>query len=129
MSGARFGHVGLTCVDVDATECFYSRYFGFVRDSELLLGETRLVFISAGDIVFELFAGVGAPDLTQTGSGPESPGFRHLALQVPDVCRILADLGEATEITHGPFDLSEHGLSPQIVWIRDPDGRILELYE
>jgi glyoxylase I family protein len=124
-----FGHVGLNCRDVSATERFYSRYFGFGRDTEVSIGETRLVFISSGDVVLELFEAEGNEPLSQDATGPTSPGFRHLAIRVDDVGAVLAALAGEAEITQGPLDLSEHGLSPAIVWLRDPDGRILEIYQ
>jgi glyoxylase I family protein len=128
-TGVKFGHVGLNCIDVDATERFYSLYFGFTRDNEITLNNTRLVFISSGDVVFELFEAKGADALHQGATGPEAPGFRHLAIQVDSVAAILASLDGEADITQGPLDLSGYGLSAAIVWLRDPDGRILELYE
>lgn len=125
----KFGHVGLNCIDVETTERFYSRFFGFGRDNEITLGDKRLVFISAGDVVFELFESNGAPALAQDATGPTAPGFRHLALQVNDVPTVLAAVEGEAEITLGPLDLSGHGLSAAIAWIRDPDGRILEIYQ
>ncbi|MDU0458350.1 MAG: VOC family protein [Geobacteraceae bacterium] len=125
----RFGHVGLNCVDVEATERFYSDFFGFRRDNEILLGDKRLVFISSGDVVFELFEAKGFPADSGDATGPTEPGFRHLALQVDDVAAVLAALGGEAEITQGPLDLSGYGLSDAIAWLRDPDGRILEIYQ
>lgn len=123
-----FGHVGLNCCDVEVTESFYSRLLGFRREKVVQLGEKRLVFIAAGDVVLELFAAAGAPQL-ETGTGPTTPGFRHLALQVEDVATVLTAVAGEAEITLGPLDLSKEGLSPAIVWLRDPDGRILEIYQ
>lgn len=123
-----FGHVGLNCCDVEATERFYTRLLGFRREKVVRLGEKRLVFIAAGDVVLELFTAEGAPP-RETGTGPTTPGFRHLALRVKDVATILTALAGEAEITLGPLDLSKEGLSPAMAWLRDPDGRILEIYE
>lgn len=124
----KFGHVGLNCLDVERTERFYSRYFGFTRDREIMLGDKKLIFISSGNVVFELFAANGAP-LSHAGTGPIAPGFRHLAIQVADVAALLAKVAGEAETTLGPLDLSEQGLSTAIAWLRDPDGRILEIYQ
>jgi glyoxylase I family protein len=123
------GHVGLNCLDVDATERFYSRFFGFRRETELTLGDNRLVFISAGDVVFELFEAQVAASSPQDATGPTAAGFRHLALQVNDVVAVLASMEGAAELTQGPLDLTSHGLSAAVAWLRDPDGRILEIYQ
>jgi len=125
----KFGHVGLNCLDVEATERFYARFFGFSRDHEIMLGDNRLVFVSSGDVVFELFGAKGRQTPAQDATGPTVSGFRHLALQVDDVATILAAVEGVAEITQGPLDLSEYGLSSAIAWLRDPDGRILEIYQ
>ncbi len=127
--GIQFGHVGLNCLDVETTERFYSRFLGFRRDTEIKLGDNRLVFISSGDVVLELFEANGASELMPGATGPTTTGFRHFAIKVSDVAAILADITGMAEITQGPLDLSEYGLSAVIAWLRDPDGRILEIYE
>lgn len=133
MTGANnrisFGHVGLNCLDVQATESFYSRFFGFNRDREIIIGDQKLIFISSGKVTFELFEATGAVELLHDATGPTVPGFRHLALCVDDVAEVLSAIAGEAEITMGPIDLSEYGLSQAIAWLRDPDGRILEIYQ
>lgn len=125
----KFGHIALNCLDVRLTERFYSRFFGFSRDRDVTIGDNKLIFISSGDVTFELFEGNVQADVPQTPTGSSDDGFRHLAVRVSDVESILSAIAGEAEITQGPLDLSGYGLSSTVVWLRDPDGRILELYQ
>lgn len=123
-------HVGLNCSDPVATERFYTRYFGFARDRILFPGEQQIVFLRSGEFCLELFRAEGNfPAPPPVKDGPTYTGFRHLAFRVADLDAALREIGTDTEITLGPLDLSEQGLSGRIVWLRDPDGRIVELCE
>jgi len=80
--------------------------------------------------MLELFAakdGVNVP--TPEQDGPSGPGFRHLALEVDSVDKILFEMGPAARISMGPVDLSPDNPGWRIVWIRDPEENILELYQ
>jgi glyoxylase I family protein len=58
--------------------------------------------------------------------GPTHPGFRHLAFKVDDVDKKLASMTNV-EITLGPLDFDDFIPGWRTVWIRDPDGRIVEI--
>lgn len=137
MAGLRWSHVGLNCTDQKTTEEFYTRYFGFTRARVVDLGEARIVFLRKGDAYLELFAAgaveparaaPGVPPAVAGGDGPQAPGrMRHLAFQTDSVDAFLADLGDAAEVTLGPLDFDDFICGWRTVWVRDPDGVIVEV--
>lgn len=124
-----WSHVGLNCVDQKTTEDFYTRYFGFSRARVVDLGESRIVFLRKGDAYLELFAADTEPAGTAPGGdGPQAPGrMRHLAFQTDSVDAFLAELGDAAEVTLGPLDFDDFICGWRTVWVRDPDGVIVEV--
>ncbi|MEU5808319.1 VOC family protein [Streptomyces sp. NPDC059650] len=131
-----WSHVGLNCADQKATEEFYTRYFGFSRARVVDLGESQIVFLRRGDAYLELFASgtgpartaPGGPPSAAGGDGPQEPGrMRHLAFQTDSVDAFLAELGDAAEVTLGPLDFDDFICGWRTVWVRDPDGVIVEV--
>lgn len=124
----RFSHLALNCRDPLATERFYRDHFGFERARVIPLGDDQIVFLRSGDVYLELFraegeAGTPRPD----GDGPHTPGPRHLAFQVDDVDAKLAQMGDGAEVTFGPLDFDDFIPGWRTVWLRDPDGNIVEI--
>ncbi|MFF4447570.1 VOC family protein [Streptomyces sp. NPDC001502] len=128
-AGLRWSHVGLNCTDQKTTEEFYTRYFGFARARVVDLGETQIVFLRKGDAYLELFAaGETGPARPANDDGPQAPGrMRHLAFQTDSVDAFLAELGDAAEVTLGPLDFDDFICGWRTVWVRDPDGVIVEV--
>ncbi|AYV26716.1 VOC family protein [Streptomyces sp. CJ_13] len=123
-----WSHVGLNCADQKTTEEFYTRYFGFSRARVVDLGESRIVFLRKGDAYLELFAADAAPAGAAHEDGPQAPGrMRHLAFQTDSVDAFLASLGDAAEVTLGPLDFDDFICGWRTVWVRDPDGVIVEV--
>ncbi|MET9884109.1 VOC family protein [Streptomyces sp. NPDC006430] len=131
-----WSHVGLNCTDQKTTEEFYTRYFGFARARVVDLGEAQIVFLRKGDAYLELFAAGTEPtrqapeDPTAVagGDGPQTPGrMRHLAFQTDSVDAFLAELGDAADVTLGPLDFDDFICGWRTVWVRDPDGVIVEV--
>lgn len=121
-------HVALSCKDPLLTEQFYSSYFGFKRARVILLGATQIVFIKSGDIYLELFQSKGESGLSAfEADGPTYPGLRHIAFQVENVDKKLAEMGPDVHITLGPLDFNDFIPGWRSVWISDPDGNIVEV--
>lgn len=53
--------------------------------------------------------------------------MRHLAFQTDSVDGFLATLGDAAEVTLGPLDFDDFICGWRTVWVRDPDGVIVEV--
>ena len=127
MSKASFAHVGLSCKDIDATVAFYSRHFGFHVAREIPLGSDKIVFLKLGEVYLELFTASGdAPEVFEK-DGPAYPGYRHMAFTVDSVDGMIESLGAATEVTLGPLSFDDFIPGWRTAWIKDPDGRIVEI--
>ncbi|MEV7418895.1 VOC family protein [Streptomyces sp. NPDC089919] len=124
----RWSHVGLNCTDQKVTEEFYTRWFGFARARVVDLGASQIVFLRKGDAYLELFPADAEPARAAVDDGPRTPGrMRHLAFQTDSVDAFLADLGDGAEVTLGPLDFDDFVCGWRTVWVRDPDGVIVEV--
>lgn len=124
-----FSHVALSCQDLNATERFYAKHFGFKRARVIPLGgDDRIVFLKSGDVYLELFGAEGErPAPAVAADGPHYPGVRHLAFQVDDVDAKLAAMGDDARVTLGPMDFDAFIPGWRTVWLSDPDGTIVEV--
>ncbi len=128
MSWIKFAHVALSCRDIDRIERFYTAHFGFHRARVIPLGETKVVYIRAGDVWMELFQAEGEPPVGPfTGDGPHYPGLRHVAFQVDDVDAKLRALGDEVKVTLGPMSFDDFIPGWRTVWVADPEGNIVEI--
>ncbi|WP_461131061.1 VOC family protein [Spirosoma aerophilum] len=132
MASMVFSHIALSCIDPAKTEQFYTDYFGFHRSRAIPLGEgNEIVFLKNSESVYlELFKAegerpTGTPDAV--ADGPHYAGVRHLAFQVDDVDAAVSALGDAAVITLGPLDFSDFITGWKTVWLKDPDGNIVEI--
>ena len=124
----RWSHVGLNCRDQKTTEEFYTRCFGSTRARVVELGDSEIFFLRKGDAYLELFAAAAGPATTAQGDGPDRAGaMRHLAFQTDSVDAFLAELGDEADITLGPLDFDDFICGWRTVWVRDPDGVIVEV--
>lgn len=118
----------LNCADQKQTEDFYCRWFGFTRARLIEEGDVRVVFLRRGDAYLELFSTPDAAPASVSDDGPQQPGtVRHLAFQVDDVDAFLAEAGDALSINLGPLAFDSVIPGWRTVWVRDPDGVILEI--
>lgn len=121
-------HLALACRDPLAVERFYIRHFAFRRVRVVNLGEEQILFLRSGPVYLELFQARGeAPAAPAEGDGPRTPGWRHIAFNVPDVDATLAELGSEVRVTLGPLDFSEYIPGWRSAWVADPEGNILEI--
>jgi glyoxylase I family protein len=126
MSTPVYAHMGLNCKNLDATEAFYCTHFGFRRVRAIPLGDDRIVFLRAGDVYLELFNAKGeSPEPAHVNDGPAYPGFRHIAFTVEDVDASLKAIG--AEVALGPMAFDDFIPGWKSAWIKDPDGRIIEI--
>ncbi len=124
----RWAHVGLNCRDQRRTEDFYTHWFGFRRTRAVPLGDGEIVFLRNGDACLELFPAREGPRHPGCADGPTSPGsVRHIAFQTDSVDDVLTAMGEAAEVTLGPLDFGDVIPGWRTVWLRDPDGVVVEV--
>ena len=123
-----WSHVGLNCQDTKVTAEFYTRWFGFTPSRAVPLGDQEILFLRKDDVYLELFPGSQAAEPPAAGSGTEAAGvIRHIAFQTDDVDAFLRDMGTTAEVTLGPLDFSEFIAGWRTVWLRDPDGVVVEV--
>ncbi|MDD2365060.1 MAG: VOC family protein [Desulfuromonadaceae bacterium] len=126
MSTPIYAHMGLNCKDMALTEAFYCTHFGFRRVRVIPLGEDQIVFLKAGDVYLELFNAKGvSSEPAYANDGPQYPGFRHISFCVEDVDETLKNIG--AEVTLGPLVFDDFISGWKSAWIKDPDGRIVEI--
>jgi glyoxylase I family protein len=124
----QWSHVGLNCRDTTATAEFYQRWFGFLPARAVPLDGQQILFLRRDDAHLELFPAAAPATAKNTGAGSESPGaIRHIAFQTDDVDAFLASMGEAADVTLGPLDFSDFINGWKTVWLRDPDGVVVEV--
>ncbi|MCA1216893.1 VOC family protein [Streptomyces sp. 8L] len=125
---ARWSHVGLNCTDQDATEEFYTRWFGFRRARTVEADGVRVIFLRSGNVYLELFQTDASPLFTAENDGPDHPGTaRHLAFQVDDVDAFLAAADGALPVSLGPLTFDAFIPGWKTVWVTDPDGLVIEV--
>lgn len=124
----KWAHVALNCVNVQQTIDFYSQHFGFQVTRRLPIGEGKeIVFMKLGEAYLELFPGEGQAVATPN-DGPNQVGsLRHFALQVDSVDAVLSKMGPAADIAQGPMDFDAFIPGWRTVWLRDPNGHIVEI--
>lgn len=130
MTPTSFFHIAVTVNDLEKFERFYTKHFGFFRARTISLGEGKeLVFLKdSKGFYFEIFpAEEQRPHPRVEGDGPHYPGFRHLAFAVPDVDAKIAEMGTDAVITLGPLGFDSFIPGWRTVWIKDPEGNIIEI--
>ena len=128
MAAPIYAHMGLNCADMAVTEAFYCKHFGFRRTRAIPLGDERIIFLKAGEVYLELFQAKGvSPEPPYGNDGPQYPGFRHISFAVEDVSATLKTI--EAEVTLGPLAFDEFIPGWKTAWIKDPDGRIVEISE
>jgi len=121
-------HVAINCKNLQASEQFYTRYFGFKRARVIPLGDEQIIFVKSDSSYLELFQSKGESPLARFQSdGPAFPGLRHIAFQVDNVDKKLAEMGADAHITLGPLDFNDFIPGWRSVWVADPDGNIVEI--
>jgi len=124
-----FSHIALNCKNMSATERFYTKHFGFRRARVIPLGADQIVFLKSGAMYLELFSAAGAAP----GSAPEKDGpsyggsFRHIAFQVDNVDQTLTAMGGDAQVSLGPLSFDDFIPGWRTVWVKDPDGNIIEI--
>ncbi len=134
--GARFNHVGQCVTDLERSKRFYCELLGFTLEREVnppdessarLLSLTPPLDFTASylvrdGLVLELLC-FGAPGQTQPfrTRAMNEPGLTHISVSVDDIAEVCAHIPE-----YGGEVLEETNIGAA-VFVRDPDGQLLEL--
>lgn len=146
MSECRFMHVGMTVSDLQQTEAFYTRYFGFKKTLDSCF---KPEFFAAYGSLYHLPDGTGcrfgfleAPDGTVIelfqfsvqvpceAAVWNKPGYHHICLRVPDIKEICQRMEEeGVEFFFKPSERGKKGEDKYWVFLKDPDGNMIELQQ
>jgi glyoxylase I family protein len=123
----RVHHIAIICSDYERSKAFYTEVLGFTILAEVYRAERqsyKLDLALNGVYLIELFS---FPDPPQRSSGPEATGLRHLAFEVDNVANEVVKL-QAANIKVEQVRIDEF-TGKQFVFLLDPDGLPIELYE
>ena len=133
-------HYGLVVSDLDRAVEFYRDVLGFELERRFeaqaesfgeLLGVERapaeLAFLDGGNVKLELetheTSEVSVSDITT----PTDVGVPHLCLEVDDIEAVYREYSDVANFLTPPGRASDSGAV--IVYLRDPDGNLIELLE
>jgi glyoxylase I family protein len=127
---ATFFHLAFTVKNLAKFEAFYSTYFGFKRARVIALGDDAiLVFLKNEDnFYFEIFPPEEERPMPMAeADGPHYAGLRHIAFSVDDVDAKIKEMGDDAVITLGPLHFDDVIEGWKTVWLKDPEGNIIEI--
>lgn len=120
-------HIAIICSDYRRSLHFYTQVLGLRMLSEHYRAERQSykADLALGDeYVIELFSfPTPPPRLTR----PEAAGLRHLAFEVDNLDKEVADL-DRWQVAHEAIHTDEY-TGKRFVFFRDPDDLPIELYE
>lgn len=122
-----FDHVGVRVRDAARARDFYGK-LGFEVTFEDTASPVIILRNPAGVEVNLVVNAAPAPGPNVLMDVPEKhPGFTHVALRVASIADTVTALGAlGIAITEGPVKLGPYNTS---VFVRDPDGNVIELTE
>jgi glyoxylase I family protein len=131
MAGIQIHHISLTCRHPLAVERFYTRHFGFVRGRVVDLGQgNQIVFLRGPGIRLELFqATEDRPVPPPENDGYPWPSVRNISFEVEDIDAQVQAMGADADVAFGPLDFGSFIPGWRSVWLRDPEGYLVQLTE
>jgi catechol 2,3-dioxygenase-like lactoylglutathione lyase family enzyme len=147
MTAQRLHHVGITVSDRERSLAWYTEMLGLADIGLTASGggpelsavidvpgaDLSATFLRAGDQLVELIV-YHAPEGAPARHSPADPGAVHVCFEVDDMDAAYARMSAAgAQFVSPPLTLDEtagpelDGL--KIVYLRDPDGVAIELYE
>ena len=142
--GATVAHIGMTVTDIEKVSEFYIKYFGFCKDygfrfDEVFFRENNALFRqpdgtsvdmqmikSPNGVMLELFL---FPNVEQVGPAEwQRTGYSHIALRVDDLPALCERMkGDGVEFLMPVKERSGGG--DHWVYLKDPDGNLVELWD
>ena len=123
-----YEHVGIRVSDRAAATRFYEK-LGFREESDLPEHQANEMVNEAGVFINLIFNGVRRPEAGNVlqDEPVKHPGITHAAFVIDDLEGMMAALArEHIAITEGPIEI---GGRRRVIFIRDPDGNVLEFNE
>ena len=128
MAGIYIHHISLTCQDPMAVERWYTQHFDFRRARVVSLGESQIVFLKGPGLYLELFqATEERPVPPPQGDGYPWPSVRNISFEVDDLDAKVSAMGGDADVAFGPLSFEDFIPGWRSVWLRDPEGSIVQL--
>jgi catechol 2,3-dioxygenase len=115
------GHVHLKVADLDRAVAFYEGVLGF----EITQRMPGAVFLGAGGYHYHI--GLNTWESAGGSPPPGATGLYHLAIRYPSRGALGEGLQRLTAQGLALDGASDHGVS-EALYVRDPDGNVVELY-
>jgi catechol 2,3-dioxygenase-like lactoylglutathione lyase family enzyme len=140
-----FWHGGLTVADTEASHAFYTDLLGLSVYADRIVDDPALLRVVATDATalrvsmlsipgadcwVELVEHLGVDD-TLPPQSPQVAGVGHLCFYVDDLQALWERLRSAgvIAVSDGPIDVSSRIPGTWCMYLRDPDGHLIELFE
>jgi glyoxylase I family protein len=123
----RIHHISIICSNYKASKKFYTEVLGLDIIREVYRPDResyKLDLSLKGEYVLELFS---FPSPPKRKSFPEAAGLRHLAFEVTNIEKAIAELKEKDTVVE-EIRKDEH-TGKKFTFFSDPDGLPIELYE
>lgn len=123
----RVHHIAIICSDYAKSKKFYTEVLGLEIIQEIFRKERqsyKLDLSLNGQYIIELFSFADPP---QRVSRPEAAGLRHLAFEVDDIERAVAEL-LTKNVAVEPVRMDEF-TGKRFTFFADPDDLPIEFYE
>ena len=120
-------HIAIICSDYEKSKFFYTNILGLEIMQEIYRLERqsyKLDLALNGNYIVELFS---FPNPPARVSRPEACGLRHLAFEVDDIEKTIAELNKKGVETE-PIRIDEF-TNKRFTFFADPDDLPIELYE
>ena len=141
-----FWHGGVTVSDMETSRNFYRHLLGLTQVSDRLVDEESVLAVTHAQVAGVRVCMLQVPgepvyvELIQYGDGaaarradhePSTAGHGHLCFYVDDLRSMWRDLQAAgvESVSDGPVDLSERIAGTWCIYLRDPDGYLIELFQ
>lgn len=124
-----FEHIGMTSGDMDRSIAFYRDLLGLTLRLRKANADNEVAFLDAGGGMLEIIAPKAGAGRFRDVPMSEA-GMRHLTLAYDSVDAMFDKLEAAgVEIVERPRDAHNKEMIRRVVFVRDPDGIIVELIE
>jgi catechol 2,3-dioxygenase-like lactoylglutathione lyase family enzyme len=137
----RFLHHGIVVSDLEKLESFYTSVLDMERAWKTTLEAAEVkgvlgvdsglnaAMLEGDDYQIEIMEfNSNSNEDTRPYISPSKIGAAHFAIEVEDLDTIFSEIKEKTEYINKPMVVEGLG-GPKVIYIRDPDGNLIELVE
>jgi catechol 2,3-dioxygenase-like lactoylglutathione lyase family enzyme len=141
-------HFGMTVADIEQTQAFYGRHFGFEGSDDTITivddwfaegvdhegAQVKIGWLRRDDAVIELHEYIRPSETRPLKADITDLGAPHIAFRVDDIDAVRERLqADGVRFYSAPVKVTPDGSAPQLAGVRwcyceDPNGYIVELF-